>query len=228
MDYLSVLNRKKPALIVSLPGNRPELARAAQDSGADVIKVHMNVQHRASGLRFGTFEEEKDMLEEILASVTLPCGIVAGSHAEDAERDFRKAYESGFTFVSLYASAMPLSVLAFPGLVKMAALSFDYTLEDVRCLSDIGADVLEASVMKPETYGQRLTAAELLQYTAICRESKLPVVMPTQRAVRPSEMKQLAACGISGLMVGAIVTGTEADSLRRSVSAFRNEIDKLG
>ena len=45
MDYLSVLNQRRPALIVSLPGNRVELARAAVECGADVIKVHMNVQH---------------------------------------------------------------------------------------------------------------------------------------------------------------------------------------
>lgn len=227
MDYLSVLNRRRPALIVSLPGNRPELARAAQDGGADVIKVHMNVQHRASGLCFGTFEEEKEALEKILAAVNLPCGIVAGNHVDDVERDFRKAYELGFEFVSLYTSAMPLSVLAVPGLVKMAALSYDYTLEDVRSLSDVGAEVLEASVMRPETYGQRLTAAELLQYASICRESKIPVVVPTQRAVRPAEVKQLADCGISGIMVGAVVTGAEAESLRRSVGEFRSAIDRL-
>ena len=156
-----------------------------------------------------------------------PCGIVAGNSVQDVERDYRKAFELGFSFVSLYSTAMPLSVLATPGLIKMVALSCDYTLEDVRCLPDIGADVLEASIMRPETYGQRLTAAELLQYNAICKESKLPVVIPSQRKIQPVEVGQLAACGVAGIMIGAVVTGTEEKEFRRSMSAFRNEIDKI-
>ena len=227
MNYLSILNQKRPALIASLPGNRLDLAKAAVECGADVVKVHMNVQHRASDLHFGTFEEEKETLQEILSVAKGPCGIVAGNSVQDVERDYRKAFELGFSFVSLYSTAMPLSVLATPGLIKMVALSCDYTLEDVRCLPDIGADVLEASIMRPETYGQRLTAAELLQYNAICKESKLPVVIPSQRKIQPVEVGQLAACGVAGIMIGAVVTGTEEKEFRRSMSAFRNEIDKI-
>ena len=65
MNYLSILNQKRPALIASLPGNRLDLAKAAVECGADVVKVHMNVQHRASGLHFGTFEVDKETLQEI-------------------------------------------------------------------------------------------------------------------------------------------------------------------
>ena len=227
MNYLSILNQKRPALIASLPGNRLDLAKAAVECGADVVKVHMNVQHRASGLHFGTFEEEKETLQEILSVAKGPCGIVAVNGVQDVERDYRKAFEWVFSFVSLYSTAMPLSVFATPGLIKMVALSCDYTLEDVRCLPDIGADVLEASIMRPETYGQRLTAAELLQYNAICKESKLPVVIPSQRKIQPVEVGQLAACGVAGIMIGAVVTGTEEKEFRRSMSAFRNEIDKI-
>ena len=227
MDYLSVLNQKRPALIASLPGNRLDLAKAAVECGADVLKVHMNVEHRASGLHFGTFAEEKDILRQLLSVANGACGIVAGNSVKDVERDYLQAFELGFEFISLYASATPLSVLRTPGIVKMIALAYDYTLEQVRDLSSIGADVLEASVMRPETYGQRLTATELMEYSAICRESRLPVVIPTQRAILPDEVEQLAACGAAGVMVGAVVTGSQEDEFRRSVSAFRNALDKL-
>lgn len=228
MDYLSVLNQKKPALIMSLPGNRAELARIAVEAGADVIKVHMNVQHRASGLHFGTFAEEKENLAQIREIAgNRPCGIVAGNSVEDVERDCRRAAQLGYSFVSLYASATPLSVLAYPDMKKMIALAPGYTLEDVRRLSEIGADVLEASVMEPQTYGQRLTAKELLEYASITANSKLPVVIPTQRAIRPEEVKQLASVGIAGIMIGAVVTGKEPDCIKRSISEFRNAIDRL-
>ncbi len=228
MDFLSVLHQKRPALIMSLPGNDPFLARIAVESGADVIKVHMNVQHRASGLHFRTFEEEKENLaqiKEIAGSV--PCGIVAGSSVEDAERDFLSANRLDYEFVSLYASAAPLSVLSCPDMKKMIALAPGYTPNDVRLLSKIGADVLEASVMMPETYGQRLTAKELLEYAAITEASDLPVVVPTQRAIRPEEVGQLASVGVSGIMIGAVVTGKTGETIKKSISEFRNAIDRL-
>ncbi len=228
MDFLSVLNQNKPALIMSLPGNDPELARAAVEAGADVIKVHMNVQHRASGLNFRSFEEEKDTLKEIKAIAgNLPVGIVAGNRVEDVERDFMSANRLGYDFVSLYAAATPLSVLAYPDMKKMIALAPGYSSDDVRLLSKIGADVLEASVMQPETYGQRLTAKELLEYAAIVKNSALPVVIPTQRAIRPEEVKLLSDIGVLGIMIGAVVTGKTAETIRRSVSEFRNAIDRL-
>lgn len=111
-------NQETSQLVASLPGNRLDLAKAAVECGADVVKVHMNVQHRASGLHFGTFEEEKETLQEILSVAKGPCGIVAGNSVQDVERDYRKAFELGFSFVSLYSTAMPLSVLATPALLK--------------------------------------------------------------------------------------------------------------
>ena len=228
MDFLSVLNQKKPALIMSLPGNDPALARIAVDAGADVIKVHMNVCHRASGLHFGTFDEEKDALAQIKEIAgSIPCGIVAGNDIADAERDFLSANHQGYEFISLYATATPLSVLSCPDMKKMIALAPGYTERDVKLLSRIGADVLEASVMRPETYGQRLTAKELLEYAAIAETSDLPVVVPTQRAIRPEEVRQLASVGISGIMIGAVVTGKTGDAIKKSISEFRNAIDRL-
>ena len=56
--YLSqVLAERKMTLIMSMPVNEPEVMQAALDAGADVVKVHVNLLHRASGNSFGTLEE---------------------------------------------------------------------------------------------------------------------------------------------------------------------------
>ena len=81
--------------------------------------------------------------------------------------------------------------------------------------------------MLPETYGQRLTAKELLEYAAIAEASNLPVVVPTQRAILPCEVSQLSQIGVSGIMIGAVVTGKEMETIKKSVLEFRNAIDKL-
>ena len=48
------LNEAPGQLFVSLPANDIKLAETALASGADGLKVHINVGHRASGNRFGT------------------------------------------------------------------------------------------------------------------------------------------------------------------------------
>lgn len=81
--------------------------------------------------------------------------------------------------------------------------------------------------MLPETYGQRLTAKELLEYAAITEASDLPVVVPTQRAIHPEEVGCLASIGVSGIMIGAVVTGKTGETIKKSISEFRNAIDRL-
>ena len=49
---LSLL-RQRPALAVSLPLNDIALAKAAEEAGADALKIHINVHHDASGTHFG-------------------------------------------------------------------------------------------------------------------------------------------------------------------------------
>src|SRR5574340_421796 len=69
---------RRPALIVSLPANSPELAGAAAEGGADALKVHLHVRHEASGTRFGDLAAERANLEGILAT-ELPVGVVPGA-----------------------------------------------------------------------------------------------------------------------------------------------------
>lgn len=226
-NLLELLRGPKMTLIMSLPANDPALARAAWEQGADVVKVHINVEHRASRTLFGTFAEERERLEQILTEAKGPCGIVAGGDLDSAVRDYPLAAEAGFSFVSLYARHMPPELLQFRPLTKMVALDHGYCVEEVMSLERVGGEVLEASVMAPDTYGQRLSAKELMQYDSICRHTSLPVVVPTQRAILPGELSALRRCGVAAIMIGAVVTGKEAQSIARAVAAFRAEIDRM-
>ena len=70
-------------LWVSLPHNEPELAQAALEAGADVLKVHIAADHFASGTRFGTLEEEGERIAQIIAAAKdKPVGIVPGDALE--------------------------------------------------------------------------------------------------------------------------------------------------
>ena len=105
----------------------------------------------------------------------------------------------------------------------------DYTWADweIEGLQAVGADILEASVMHPDSYGQPLSARELIRYQYLSRLSQLPIVIPTQRAIRPDEIASLRSCGVKSLMIGAVVTGKDAQSIVDAVAAFRRSIDEM-
>ncbi|WP_312370659.1 hypothetical protein [Lachnoclostridium sp.] len=226
-DYIDLLKNKAMTLIMSLPSNDPELAKVAFEYGADVVKVHINVEHRASKTHFGSIDTEKEKFEEMLANAKGPMGIVLGGETVIANNDFDKAAAMGFKFISLYGHHMPISVLQSKDVYRMMACDYSYRLEEIKVFKEIGVDVLEASIVHPEGYGDDLNSRDILNYRILCKESGLPVVIPTQRKIKPSELSILDEVGVSGIMIGAIVTGKEIESIKRTVCDFKEAILKL-
>ena len=110
---------RRGLLIVSLPANDPVLAQAARNAGADMIKVHINVRHLASGTAFGTLAEEREQLAQILAT-GLPTGLVPGETEMVAPEEMPELKKMQFAFLdafvdairSISASRIPLVVAA--------------------------------------------------------------------------------------------------------------------
>ena len=227
ISFKDLLLKNKHSLVISLPVNNAAFARISWQEGADAVKVHINVSHRASGSIFGSFAEERDFLEQIISEAKGPCGIVPGTDIDVVERDYENVINTGFNFISLYAHDMPLSIINDERSVKMVAFDSSYDVSYLKYINKIGAGVLEASVMKPESYGKRLSAKDLMVYSELCENTSLPVLVPTQRNVLENEVKNLADCGVKATMIGAIVTGTTGETIKRAVAGFRNAIDKL-
>ena len=224
--FADMLANHRLSLIMSLPANDPALFRAAFEEGADVVKVHINLEHRASGTHFGSLDQERDVLEEMLALARGPVGLVPGAAVETAARDLPLAAEMGFDFFSIYAHHMPVGVAA-PDREWMIACDGTYSLDEVKAMEAIGANVVEASIVPGTGYGCPLCARDLLRYHALTSATKLPVVVPTQRFIRPQEVQALAQTGVKGLMIGSVVTGRTEESIRQAVNAFRNAIDRM-
>lgn len=224
-DFL--LGKKRLTLIMSLPENNPQLCRAAFEEGADVVKVHINVSHRASGTHFGRLSEERPSLEEMLEGAKGPMGIVLGGSVEDAALDAEEIRGLGFSFYSVYAHHIPVWTMPMDKDL-MAACDGSYSLDEISEMRGLGVDVLEASIIPGTEYGSPLALRDLLHYSSISRVSKLPVIVPTQRKIRMDEVGMLAETGVKGLMIGAIVTGKSEESIRRAVGGFREAIERLG
>jgi len=104
--------RARFGLLVSLPRNDVEMARAALEAGADGLKVHIGLEHFASGLSTGGLEEEADAIAAICA-LGAPVGIVPGLGERQATRaEMLRLAEIGIDFFDLYAADMPAWMLA--------------------------------------------------------------------------------------------------------------------
>ncbi|MFC3767847.1 hypothetical protein [Paenibacillus sp. GCM10012303] len=228
MKKLVDLLRQKMALIVSVPSNSLSMIQAAVEGGADAIKIHFNVEHRASGTMFGKPEQYAGLAEEIARIFPGPIGCVPGDSPEKVTKEtIDRLVGYGFDFVSLYAHHAPAWICTERRISMMAAVSGDYTEREAASFWTLPIDVLEASIVPGTEYGTPLTVRDLLAYRGLVEASGKPVVVPSQRRITPDDLEALQLTGVRGVMIGAIVTGTEASSIYETTKRFRRAMDAL-
>ena len=140
---------RRGLLIVSLPRNDAALAKAAASAGADLLKAHINVRHRASGTRFGSLEDEEDRLDAIL-KVGLPTGLVPGEEMMVTREEIPRLRR--FAFLDAYVHRLPL-FLYDVGVPVIPAIPHDYPHDAMGSVTALPGDWLEAALVPPEGYG---------------------------------------------------------------------------
>ncbi len=225
---LELLDRDKLTLIVSLPENSPELAAAAIKGGADALKVHCNIKHRASGVSFGSLSEEKAKLSSILrVAGDIPVGIVPGAEKKPSEQEAEEIVSMGFDFLDMMIGDMPDFMFGLDGITKIAAVDNRASFERLVGMSAPEIKAIEAAIIPHLGYGQNLTIGDLQYYITLATISSLPVIVPTQRKISTDEVPILSDTGVKSLMIGAIVTGSTPMSIEAATASFRNAIDSV-
>lgn len=231
MRFLDMICSRPFSLVVSLPSNDLKLAKAALEGGADAVKVHCNVWHRASGHTYGSYAENRDFLRRLIELCgDIPVGLMPGTcEAFITEEECRELEDMGLSYVSAYSHHLPCFMMDSEILTKAVAIDCTYsgsTLDAVR-ISDI--DVLEASIVPGEDYGKDLYYSDILRYTEIAHRSGKPILIPTQKRIRPEDVKYLYRAGCRALMIGAIVLGQDPtpEQLREITAAYRTAVDAL-
>ncbi len=231
MSFINMLTENSFTLVASLPENNLELAKAAIDGGAQAIKVHINVWHRASGHTFGSFSENRPFLESLIGLCGhIPVGLVCGG--EDAfisEQELRQLEQIGLGFYSSYVNHLPPFMLRTEGITKMVAINDRYTADIVTGLELLGVDVLEGSIQPGDEYGRPLSTEDLIRYRNLAGLSNLPLLIPTQKIIEPEQVGDLYRVGAKAIMIGAIVMGQKpaADQVRQACEKYRNAIERL-
>ena len=214
------------SLIVSLPENNIEVVHAAKEAGTDAIKVHMNLKHRASGTSFGSLKENKVFFEQLHKVYQGITGIVPGDHPSKIIREeIQLIKDLGFDFISIYAHAAPAWIVQ-EKVTKMIALSsrdeeliFNHSFEFT--------DVVEVSILSPETYGSPLTIHDLWKYQVICKSVSQPVVIPTQKYITVDDLPLLKNVGAKAIMIGAIVTGNTPEGVYHKTKLYKDAIKQM-
>lgn len=214
------------SLMVSLPKNSPELAQAAVKAGANFLKVHLNCHHHASGTTFGSWEQEKSAVMEVIKSVEVPVGMVTGEAVQPTPDELKEIVDAGFDFWDLFAKFAPPAHLALP-IGRMVAVDSSWHPHLMEDLHGLGVHLIEGSIVPKTEYGTALNLVDLSNYSRLVKSSPMPVVIPTQKAIKPAEVKNLHQVGAAGLVIGAIVTGLEVNSLADATARFSEEIQKL-
>lgn len=224
---MKILFKKKFLLIVSLPFNDLQLAKHAIKGGADAIKVHLNVEHKASNTAFGSFVKEKDKIEEIL-KLKVPVGLMPGTNKECASlEEINYLVSKGLSFIDIYESHTRTYILELRKVSKMIAISSNYEISRIKFWHKMGIDALEASIIEPNLYGNNLSFQDLSAYAEIISNTSLPVIIPTQKYIEPKEVKFLKDIGAKGIMIGAIVMGKSPLNIMEKTTEYRKIIDKL-
>ncbi|MFA5839788.1 MAG: hypothetical protein WC890_03915 [Candidatus Margulisiibacteriota bacterium] len=219
---IDLINSNKLTLIVALPENNLEMAEAAFAAGADALQLPINMHE------FNTMEQERDTLAKILKIVEAPVGINIGNDKDLHESEIKEIEKLGFDFVNIGAEHLSPTVLKSKKVSKVLALNSRYTLDELIELSQTTFSALDAAIVSSSDPETDLVVGDLQNYISIILSANVPVIIPTQRHIRPSEVAIIADTGAKGIMLTKTVLGTTNKHIADVVGKFRLAIDELG
>ncbi|NQT30136.1 MAG: hypothetical protein HQ596_06165 [Candidatus Saganbacteria bacterium] len=219
---IEMLKQNKMTLIVTLPQNSLELALAAKEGGADALMVNI-AKEQIEG-----FEQEKKKLKAIIAQTKLPVGVSAGWEKLLDYGEVDQIIKLGFDFMSMGLEHLSPALLGKKKISKFLSLNSRYSLDDIVEISKGKFDALEAAVIPTASWGKDLVVYDLQNYISIVISAGLPVIIPTQLSIRPSETAIICDIGAKGLLLTPVVTGTSVKHIKQNTQEFRVAIDELG
>jgi hypothetical protein len=113
------------------------------------------------------------------------------------------------------------------GIGRILALGPDYSAFDLTRLSEKPVDGVDAAIILKEEWEKALTVGDLQQYITIAMSTTLPVIVPTQKSIRASEVPIIWDAGAKGIMIGGNVTGRTATSIKAVTKEFRSMAEKI-
>jgi hypothetical protein len=216
-----VSKEKKYTVIASLPKNSTSLAVQAVDGGADAVMLNIDGDEGSSPSHFGSYDLHDAYLNDVISTVSVPCGIFIGGGKMLTEEYWERIMSSSFSFIEMYAHQMPTFVLSDQRVKKISAISTGYILEQVRQLSAMeGMDAIDVAAVPPQARGAPFTVLDFATLGVIANLSAKPVLLRTQKKMTEGDLARVVTIGVKGLVVDpCILSGTD--------EAYKEEIAGL-
>ena len=219
---VDLLDQNKMTLITALAQNDPEMAEAATEAGTDALLLHINVRD------FGDFKVEKEKLARVLEVATVPVGVVTGMKEQAAKNEVEEMIGMGFDYFHINIEHVPSYIPDLKDIKKVIALGARFTIDVVLGVNRYGAHAIDAAIIPTSERGKELNVGDLQNYISIVMAAGIPVIVPTQRAIKPSEVAIIADTGAKGMILTPVVTGKTPKHIKENVQEFRVAVDDLG
>ncbi|MCX7759120.1 MAG: hypothetical protein N2169_05895, partial [bacterium] len=223
-NRISYFMKKKKFLIIASPAtNDYEVVSAFVDSGVEMIKLHLNITHPVSNKKIGSYEKEKDnILRLVIDYPKVIWGIVPGNILTDRDSFEEIEYsqlEAFFDFIDLFYYSYTPHYLS-SSLNKMVAVDRVLSREELEELNRYKFFGIEASVVDKNFYGLPLTLKDITDYRRLIGNTDIPVFIPTQKRILPSDVSILYSIGAKGIVLGQISTSFNIDSIKKITTQF--------
>jgi hypothetical protein len=211
---VNLLNKNKLTLAVALPENKLDLALAAVSGGAEALML--------------SFKDDQSGIAEIIKQSKVPVGLSLAPQLAKNAKKLNELAALGADFLTMEINYF----IDFASKVKKAsrilALNDQFSYDELIELSRLGAEAIDAAIIPVAGAGKEMVIGDLQNYISIVLSAGIPVIIPTQRALRSSEVAIISDTGAKGLLLTPVVTGTSAAHLEKAVREFRLAADDLG
>jgi hypothetical protein len=208
-------------VIASLPKNSTSLAVQAVEGGADAVMLNVDGDEGSSPNHFGSYDLHDAYINDVISTVTVPCGLFIGGARLLTEDYWERIMSSAFSFVEMYAHQMPAFVLADQRVKKVTAISTGYILEQVRQLSEIdGVEAIDVATVPHQSRGAPFSVLDYATLGVIAHLSIKPVLLRTQKTLTRGDVTNIVRLGVKGLVIDpCILSGTD--------EAYKDEVAGL-
>lgn len=222
---LSKIYQGRLILIASPPVNTVDLALAAQEAGADAVETHLNHESSMGRGAFSSIDLEEQALKDIVSVLNIPVGVSIGGSKPLQEEEWERLLALNIDFVNMLAHHMPAFVALDERVSRIVGIGPGYILEQVKAISDSpGVSAIEAAVVPPQAFGLPLNVLDVATLEIVTKLSAKPILVPTQKKIRPAEVPIIRQAGCKGLSLTSVVTGDTPTSMATTIKAFTTAI----
>jgi hypothetical protein len=222
---------KAPAfiLVVSLPRNDPELARAAVRGGADAVVLHLNESYPDLARTFGNLATEREAIQSVAKAVGgVPWGAHIGGDAALSAEDVDSLKTLGADFLAADVDVAPASLLSAEGIARVMAIGRDVGPYLLRTLNELPIEGIVAASLDEGVSAGPIKVLDLMKYRQVTDLTRQPVIIDTQGRLRPEDVPALRRADAQGILLGVNTIGDQPGEVEEVTRSWRDAIDQAG